>query len=114
METRVEVRTREEGDVSVVSVQGNLDTNTAPDAQSVLDGLMDEGKAKILMDFTELDYISSAGLRVLLATTKRLKSSGGSLRLHSLNETVHEIFEMSGFSTILPVFGGESEALEGF
>jgi anti-sigma B factor antagonist len=108
------ISTREEGGVTVVGVEGNLDTNTAPDAQQHLDGLQDGGVQKILVNFTDLDYISSAGLRVLLATAKRISASGGSLRICGLNETVSEVFEISGFSVILNVFGSEADALEGF
>ena len=108
------ISTREEGDVTIIGVEGNLDTNTAPEAQQHLDGLQDDGVLKILVDFATLDYISSAGLRVLLATAKRLGASGGSLRICGLNETVNEVFEISGFSVILNVFGDEAEALEGF
>ena len=106
--------TREEGGVTVVAVEGNLDTNTAPDAQQHLDALQDDGAQKILVNFTDLDYTSSAGLRVLLATAKRITGAGGSLRICGLNETVDEVFEISGFSMILNVFGSEAEALEGF
>ena len=108
------VASRSEGDVTVVHVEGNLDTNTAPDAQQHLDALQDSGVGKILVNFTDLDYISSAGLRVLLATAKRMGAAGGSLRICGLNETVNEVFEISGFSVILNVFGTEAEALEGF
>ena len=69
---------------------------------------------KILVNFADLDYISSAGLRVLLTTAKRLGGSGGTLRICGLNETVSEVFEISGFSVILSVFPNETEALEGF
>ena len=100
--------------VTVVRFEGNLDTNTAPQAQETLDDLAGQGVGRILVDFAALDYISSAGLRVLLATAKRLRGRGGNLRLCNLNETVAEVFEISGFSTIFAVFGSESEALEGF
>ena len=108
------ISSREEGGVTVVGFEGNLDTNTAPDAQQHLDGLQDDGVQKILVNFGDLDYISSAGLRVLLVTAKRLGASGGSLRICGLNETVSEVFEISGFSVILSVFGNEAKALEGF
>lgn len=108
------ISSRREGGVTVVGVEGNLDTNTAPDAQQHMDGLQDDGVQKILVNFADLDYISSAGLRVLLATAKRLGGSGGSLRICGLNETVSEVFEISGFSVILSVFGSEAEALESF
>ena len=100
--------------VTVVRFQGNLDTNTAPEAQDHFDELAAGGVSKILVDFENLDYISSAGLRVLLATAKKLRGAGGNLRLCSLNETVAEVFEISGFSTIFAVFPSEAEALEGF
>lgn len=104
----------ESGGITVVRFDGNLDTNTAPEAQERFDELAGQGVGKVLVDFERLDYISSAGLRVLLATAKKLRSGGGNLRLCNLNETVAEVFEISGFSTIFSVFTTESEALEGF
>ncbi|UCC25862.1 MAG: STAS domain-containing protein [Gemmatimonadales bacterium] len=104
----------EQDGVAVVRFEGNLDTNTAPEAQEALDDLIGAGTVKVLVDFSDLDYISSAGLRVLLATAKKLRGGGGNLRLCGLNETVAEVFEISGFSTIFAVFPSEAEALEGF
>ena len=100
--------------VTVVEMEGNLDTNTSVDAQDHIDALMDEGATKLLADFTKVDFVSSAGLRILLATGKRLGSTAGGLRICGLNETVAEIFEISGFSTILNVFPSETDALSGF
>ena len=100
--------------VTVVEMDGNLDTNTSVDAQDHLNGLMDDGAAKLLVDFTKVDFVSSAGLRVLLATAKRLGGVGGSLRICGLNETVNEVFEISGFSTILEVFPTRDDAMQGF
>jgi anti-sigma B factor antagonist len=108
------ITTREEGGVAIVGFEGNLDTNTAPDAQEALSGILDDGADKILVDFGELDYISSAGLRVLLATAKRMTTAGGAFHICSLNETVNEVFEISGFSMIFKVFVDESEALAAF
>lgn len=102
------------GEVRVLQFEGNLDTGTSPDAQDHIDQLVDGGAAKILIDFAETEFVSSAGLRVLLATTKKLKATGGSLRICNLNETVNEVFEISGFSTILSVFPSKDEALQDF
>jgi len=110
----MEIATSEVESVSVVRIAGNLDTNTAPEAQQHLDDLQDAGVDKILVNFEALGYISSAGLRVLLATAKRLGAAGGILHICGLNETVDEVFEISGFSVILSVFGTEQEALQGF
>ena len=108
------ITTTEVEGITIAEFEGNLDTNTAPDAEERLGELLEKGVTKILVDFTTLDYISSAGLRVLLSTTKRLGGTGGSMRICGLNETVDEVFEISGFSTIFSVFGTRDEALDGF
>ncbi len=108
------ITTHEQGDIKVLRFEGRLDTNTSPDAQTTLDGLIEAGARKLVVDFETLDYVSSAGLRVLLGTAKQLSRSGGELRLSCLNETVQEIFDISGFSTLLNVFKSSEEALAGF
>jgi len=100
--------------ITVVRFEGNLDTNTSTEGQEFLNKAIDDGAAKIIVSFEKVDFVSSAGLRVLLATAKRLSGSGGSLRVCGLNETVAEVFEISGFSTILNVFSSETDALAGF
>ena len=107
----MEIAIRTQADVSLVALAGHLDTNTSPRVQEALDALVTGGGGAIVVDFTALEYISSAGLRVLLATVKRLERDGGKLHLFGLNETVREVFDISGFSMILPVFGTEEEAL---
>lgn len=109
----MDVSTRAQQDVTIIAFKGNLDSNTSPQAQQALDGMLAAGGQKIVIDFTALDYISSAGLRVLLGAAKRLHGSGGALRLFGLNETVREVFEISGFSKILSVQASEAEALAG-
>jgi anti-anti-sigma factor len=109
----MEITTRAQQDVTIVGLAGHLDSNTSPQAQQALDALLAGGGRKVVIDFTALDYISSAGLRVLLGTAKRLKQEGGALRLFGLNETVQEVFEISGFATILTVVDTEANALKG-
>ena len=67
-----------------------------------------------MVNFEKLDYIRSAGLRVLLKAAKQLKGNSDELRISSLNEFVQEVFEISGFCTILSVFNSESDALSRF
>ena len=109
----MEIATRTQGGVTLVVIAGSLDSNTAPTAQQTLDGILSSGARKLALDCTALDYISSAGLRVLLGTAKRLNGAGGALRLFGLNETVREVFEISGFAAILAVFATEVDALQG-
>ena len=110
----MEIATREESGVTIVEFVGRLDTNTSPVAQSTISGLLDKGVQKLLIDFAKLTYVSSAGLRVVLATTKRMSGSGGELRLCQLNESVQEVFDISGFSGLLNLFKSSGEALRGF
>lgn len=110
----MDITTRTQNGITLVAFAGNLDSHTSPQAQQALDGIIASGGQKIVVDFTALDYISSAGLRVLLGTAKRLRGAGSALRLFGLNETIREVFDISGFSTILAVFATEAEALEGF
>ena len=110
----MEITIRDEKDVKVVKIEGELDTSASPEAQSQLNQLREQGAKKILLNLEKLEFISSAGLRVLLATAQELKIDGGDLRLCSLNETVKEVFDISGFSTLLMVLDNEAKALAGF
>ncbi|MDX1571153.1 MAG: STAS domain-containing protein [Xanthomonadales bacterium] len=105
------IETRTKGEICVLHFEGNFDSNTASDAESVINELIEDGKLKIVANFENLNFISSAGLRVLLATAKRLNASGGDLRVCCLNQTVQEVFDISGFGTILTVNQTEDEAI---
>ena len=109
----MDITTRTHNGISLVTFAGSLDSNTSPKAQQAVDGMLAAGARKMVVDCTGLDYISSAGLRVLLGTAKKL-GAGGGLRLFGLNDTVREVFDISGFSTILAVFATEADALKGF
>ncbi len=110
----MQITVKATNEVKVLAFEGRLDTQTSPDAQQQLTRLIEGGATKILVNFEKLDYISSAGLRVLLVVAKQLKTTDGELRICSLNEVVKEVFDISGFDMILPISASESEALEGF
>ena len=106
----MEISTRTSNDIHIVAIAGSLDSTTSPEAQKKLDAVL-AGARKVALDFSDLDYISSAGLRVLLGAAKQLRASGGTLRIFGLNQSVREVFEISGFSAILAVYPSEAEAL---
>ncbi|MEO5588737.1 MAG: STAS domain-containing protein [Gemmatimonadaceae bacterium] len=106
----MEFSTRISNDIHIVAIGGSLDSTTSPEAQKALDSVL-AGTSKVALDFSELDYISSAGLRVLLGAAKKLRASGGKLGMFGLNQSVREVFEISGFSAILAVYPSEAEAL---
>jgi len=110
----MDIQIRNVGGVSILDIDGNLDTNNSPSAEAEVNQLLDDGHDKILFNFADLNFISSSGLRVLLATAKKLKMTGGKMMVCGLNETVQEVFDISGFATILSLASNEEEALASF
>ena len=99
--------------ITVVYFFGKMDTRTSPDAEKYVNKLIEEGNKDILMNFEELDFISSTGLRVILATGKKLSGSG-KLTICSPNITVNDVLNMSGFNKMFGVFETEEEALQSY
>ena len=89
------------GSALTVTLDGRLDTSTAPALEKTLKESFD-GVSELTLDFAGLEYISSAGLRVLLSAQKTMNKQG-SMKLKNVNETIMEIFEVTGFSDILTV-----------
>lgn len=86
---------------AVFTLEGRLDTTTAPALEKELKGALD-GVSELTLDFSALDYISSAGLRVLLSAQK-LMNKQGKMKITHVNDIIQEIFEVTGFSEILTV-----------
>lgn len=97
----------------VLKVEGRLDIAAAAEFERSCAAVIEQGQQKIILDFSQLEYISSAGLRSILAIATRLKSDGGSLALCALTGLVREVFELSGFDNFLPVYEGVEQALAG-
>ena len=89
------------GNALVIALEGRLDTVTAPELEAALKTAL-EGVGELTFDFEKLDYISSAGLRVLLAAQKTMNRQGG-MKVKNANEIITEIFEVTGFSDILTI-----------
>ena len=86
----------------VFELKGRIDSVTAPELEAALNEVPDSVK-EIVLCFKELDYISSAGLRVLLSAHKKMRGKGGSLLITDTNDVINEIFEVTGFSDILMI-----------
>lgn len=91
----------QDGTALTIALSGRLDTTTAPDFEKELKVCLD-GIEDLTMDFSDLDYISSAGLRVLLTAQKQMNKQG-SLVITNVNETIAEVFEVTGFDDILTI-----------
>ena len=91
-----------ENETLILDLDGRLDTSTAPNLQDILIPAFDEAK-KIIMDFTKISYISSAGLRVLLMGQKTAKAKNSSMTIRGVSQEIMEIFEMTGFCDMLTI-----------
>lgn len=89
------------GNELTIALEGRLDTTTAPQLETELKTCLD-GVAKLVFDFADLAYISSAGLRVLLSTQKKMNTQG-EMSIKNVNETIMEVFEVTGFADILTI-----------
>jgi anti-sigma B factor antagonist len=100
-EVSMDIIKHQDGTTLTIGLVGRLDTNTSPQLQEELDSSLD-GIVDLVVDFAQIDYISSAGLRVLLAAQKRMASQG-SLTIVNACDAVMEVFDMTGFSDILTI-----------
>ena len=97
----MEIKLTKNDSALVVALEGRLDTMTAPELEKTLETAL-EGVTDLTFDFEKLDYVSSAGLRVLLAAQKTMHKQG-SMKVTHVNEMIMEIFEVTGFSDFLKI-----------
>ncbi|MGH1335942.1 MAG: STAS domain-containing protein [Aureispira sp.] len=106
----MELVATENGDKLVIDFIGQLDTGTAPKAETEVNRYLEKHK-QIIFDLKQTPFVSSAGLRVFLGTAKKIKALGGKFIICNANEVVQEILDISGFSQILNVQPSLEEAL---
>jgi anti-anti-sigma factor len=95
----------------IIGIKGRLDTMNSNIFEKRMIDLMDQQVNRILVNCSQMDYISSSGLRILLIAVKRITKAGGKFVICGLRENIREIFEISGFTTIFEIYPGEEEAL---
>ena len=105
------IQAEREGDTLVAKAEGRIDGTNARQFQDDLDSVIEEGDRAVILNFQDLMYISSAGIRVVLMTAKSLQRREARFALCSLSEAVREIFEVSGFDKIIPIHSSQDEAI---
>lgn len=110
----MEVRISEEKQVTIVAIVGSVDGLTAEELTSTLGDQVRNGRTRLVADFTEVMYTSSAGLRALLATMKETRQRGGDFRLAAVSPDVHRVLELSGFTSILKLYSDVAAAVASF
>jgi anti-sigma B factor antagonist len=106
----VQLKVTDQSDFSVVSVAGRIDTQTSPDFKSRMDELVSAGAKMIVLDCSDLEYVSSAGLRVILIAAKAAKAAGGDLKCCSMQNMVKQVFDISGFSKMISIYQSLQDA----
>lgn len=97
--------------VVVLGLDGRVDASNAGGLEQKILALIDAGETRLVIDCAQLQYMSSAGLRVLLVAAKRL-SSTGKLAIAALNTQIREVFDIAGFSSILDIYRTQDEAVD--
>ena len=97
----MKIKERKENETLTLELEGRLDTTTAPDLEKAIKGVTEESK-NLILDMNKLEYVSSAGLRVLLAAQKQM-TKVGSMKLVGVADSIMEVFEITGFADILEI-----------
>lgn len=108
------VAVREVGNVKVIDVKGYLDAHTAPELESAFNKLIDQNKYNVVVNFDNLNYISSAGLGVFMAYVETMRDNKGDIKFSNMQEGVYNIFDLLGFPMLYEFFNDEKEAIEKF
>lgn len=105
---------KEKGDVSVINLKGFLDAHTAPTLENNFTQLIENSKYKIVVNFEDLAYISSAGLGVFMAYIESIRENKGDIKLTNMSDKVFNIFDLLGFPLLYEIYKNEEEALKKF
>ncbi len=105
------VQTIEEGGLVVLALTGQLDSRTAPALERETTKALSANCSALLFDLSALDFVASAGLRVVIMVGKRLASDGGAIALCGLNASVREVFDIAGFSSLFPIHPDRARAV---
>jgi len=108
----MEIIEEKRGHLSTFKLQGRLDSNTSQEFEKRIFDAMSDGTKNVVIDFKDLDYIFSAGLRVILKATKALKREDGKILLCAMQDYVKEVFEIAGFDSFLPIVPTLDDALK--
>jgi anti-sigma B factor antagonist len=104
----------EKENVSVINLKGYLDAHTAPALEDNFTQLIDNKRFKIVVNFEELAYISSAGLGVFMAYIEKIRENNGDIKLTTMSDKVYNIFDLLGFPLLYEIFKTEEEAINKF
>lgn len=106
----MEAQVEEKGDVIVVRVQGRLDAASSPQLEKKINSIIESGHFKLILNLEEVDYLSSAGMRLMLSVSRKLKHLEGKIVACSLNDEIMDVIKMAGFHQVLELYSSENES----
>lgn len=101
-------------EIEIIKISGILDAHTAPQLENAIKNTLEEGIVKLIINFKDLDYISSGGLGVFMAFVEEIRNKNGDIKFTAMNDKVYSIFELLGFHLIFDILQNDEEALEFF
>jgi anti-sigma B factor antagonist len=110
----MEISEDRKADVLILSLSGKLDATTAKTFEDKILAVINSGAQRLAVDLSQLDYVSSSGLRVFLLAAKQLQGTQGKIVLCALKDHVRQVFDLAGFSSVLSIYGSRDEAIRGF
>ncbi|MGD8739769.1 MAG: STAS domain-containing protein [Desulfobacterales bacterium] len=110
----MEIIEENQSGINIFKLNGRLDSNTSQGFEKKIFQAIGDGSKSMIIDFKDLEYISSAGLRVILKATKALKREEGKMMLCDMQDYVKEVFEIAGFDSFLPIVGTMDDAIQSF
>ncbi|MDZ7263081.1 MAG: STAS domain-containing protein [candidate division KSB1 bacterium] len=109
-----EVTKKDHDDIVVLYIKGYLDAHTAPVLENQLQSLIEEQRYKIVVNFKDLAYISSAGLGVFMGFIENIREHQGDIKLTNMNPKIYRVFDLLGFPTIYDILEDEQQAIVKF
>ena len=100
-------------DAVIVALSGKLDATSAKKFEDKILSLINSGAQRLVVDLSQLDYVSSSGLRVFLVAAKRLQPTDGKFALCGMQDHIRQLFDLAGLSSILSIYGSRAEAVKG-
>jgi anti-sigma B factor antagonist len=103
--------------VDLLAINGRLDAMSAPDLKQQIDELFDQGRYRLVLDLSKLEYVASPGLRVLIEARKRARDrklsdlEGGDVRIANLPQRIKEVFDLTGFTSLFEIYSDTVEAV---
>ncbi len=108
------IQFRQQDDITILALHGELDAHTASELEAAFQRCLDEGKVRIVVDGSHLDYISSAGLGVFMAFVDEIRERGGDIKIAALKPRVYKVFDLLGFPMVFDILPTVDEAIARF